>query len=116
MSAGTVWALVALCALVTFATKGIGPAATGDRELPAPIGRIVVLLASALLAALVVTQALADGARLHVGADTAGVAVAAVLLWRRGSGAAGRPGCRPGHRRAPLRRHRLTLGVPLPRT
>ena len=28
-------------------------------------------------------NALADGNRLHVGADTAGVAVAAVLLWRR---------------------------------
>lgn len=42
-----------------------------------------MLLASALLAALVVTQALADGDEIHVGADTAGTAVAAVLLWRR---------------------------------
>jgi len=32
---------------------------------------------------LVTTSALADGDRLHVGADTAGAAVAAVLLWRR---------------------------------
>ena len=42
-----------------------------------------VLLGAALLAALVVTNALADGDRLHVGADTAGVAVAGLLLWRR---------------------------------
>ncbi len=45
--------------------------------------RVVVLLAPALLAALVVTNALADGDRLRVGADTAGAVVAAVLLWRR---------------------------------
>jgi hypothetical protein len=35
------------------------------------------------MAALVVTSALADGTELRVGADTAGVATAGVLLWRR---------------------------------
>jgi hypothetical protein len=45
--------------------------------------RVVVLLSSALMAALVVTSALADGTELRVGADTAGVATAGVLLWRR---------------------------------
>ncbi len=83
MSSGTVWAVVALVALVTFVTKGAGPAATGARELPAPAVRVVLLLSSALLSALVVTNAAADGGRLHVGADTAGALVAAVLLWRR---------------------------------
>ena len=83
MSTGTVWAVVGLAALTTFVTKGVGPAATGSRELPAPAVRVVVLLGSALLSALVVTNALADGQRLHVGADTAGAAVAALLLWRR---------------------------------
>jgi branched-subunit amino acid transport protein len=78
-----VWAVVALAALTTLLTKGVGPAATGARELPAPAVRVVVLLAPALLAALVVTNALADGDRLAVGADTAGAAVAALLLWRR---------------------------------
>ena len=42
-------------------------------------------MAPALLAALVVTQALADGERLHVGADTAGVAAAGLVVWRGGS-------------------------------
>lgn len=79
----TVWLLVALTAVTTLVTKGVGPAATGERELPAPAVRVVVLLSSALLSALVVTNALADGDRLHVGADTAGAAVAALLLWRR---------------------------------
>ncbi|MDP9498069.1 MAG: AzlD domain-containing protein [Actinomycetota bacterium] len=83
VTSATVWWVVALCALVTFAAKGLGPAAVGARELPAPVTRVVVLLASALLTALVVTNALADGSRLHVGADTAGVAVAALLAWRR---------------------------------
>ncbi len=83
MSTGTVWAVIALAALTTFVTKGVGPAATGSKELPPWAVRVVMLLAAPLLAALVVTNALADGDRLHVGADTAGALVAAVLLWRR---------------------------------
>lgn len=83
MSSGTVYLVVVLTALTTLVTKGVGPAATGSRELPAPAVRVVVLLAPALLAALVVTNALADGDRLGVGADTAGALVAALLLWRR---------------------------------
>jgi hypothetical protein len=63
-----VWLVVVLTALTTVVTKGIGPAVTGSRELPAPAVRVVVLLAPALLAALVVTNALADGDRLAVGA------------------------------------------------
>jgi branched-subunit amino acid transport protein len=83
VSAATWWVLVALCVVTTALTRGVGPAATGDRELPPAAVRVVVLLSSALLAALVVTSALADGTELRVGADTAGVAVAGVLLWRR---------------------------------
>jgi branched-subunit amino acid transport protein len=44
-----------------------------------------VLLAPALLAALVVTQAFADGQRLAVGPETAGVAAGALIVWRTGS-------------------------------
>lgn len=83
MSGSTAWLVVLLCAAVTFATKGVGPAATGARELPAPAVRVVALLGSALLSALVATNALADGDRVHLGADTVGVLVAGVLLWRR---------------------------------
>ena len=83
MTATTAWLAVVLCALTTFTNKGLGPLALGSRELPAPVVRVVVLLGCPLLAALVVTSALADGGRLHVGADTAGVAVAGLLLWRR---------------------------------
>ncbi|MDP3713876.1 MAG: AzlD domain-containing protein [Mycobacteriales bacterium] len=83
MSATTVWTTIALVALVTFVCKGIGPFAIGERELPAPLVRVVALLGSALLAALVVTSALAEGPELAVGAKTVGIGVASVLLWRR---------------------------------
>ncbi len=83
MSTGDAWLVVVLTAVVTFAAKAIGPFVAGDRALPAPVTRVVVMLASTLLAALVVSSALADGDRLHVGADTAGVTVAGILLWRR---------------------------------
>jgi hypothetical protein len=54
----------------------------GGRELPAWSASVIAALAPALLAALVVTAALADGERLAVGPDSAGVAVAGVALWR----------------------------------
>jgi branched-subunit amino acid transport protein len=85
VSAGTAWAVVGLCAVVTAFIKGIGPFALGGRDLPSWFGGVVALLAPALLAALVVTQALADGDQLAVGADTAGVAAAGVALWRGAS-------------------------------
>jgi branched-subunit amino acid transport protein len=79
------WALIAGCAVVTFLIKAAGPVALGGRELPRRVDDVVALLAPALLAALVVTQALADDDRLHVGADTAGVAAAGVAVWRGAS-------------------------------
>jgi branched-subunit amino acid transport protein len=82
VSAGTTWALIGLCAVVTAAIKAAGPVALGHRELPGWFTDVIALMAPALLAALVCTAALADGDHLAVGADTAGVAVAGVALWR----------------------------------
>lgn len=79
---GQLWALIAGCAAVTFAIKAAGPVALGGRDLPPRFTAVIVLMAPALLAALIVTQALADGERWHVGADTAGVAAAGVVVWR----------------------------------
>lgn len=76
------WTLIGLCAVVTTAIKGVGPIALGHRDLPGWFTGVIVLMAPALLAALVVTAALADGDRLAVGADTVGVAVAGLALWR----------------------------------
>jgi branched-subunit amino acid transport protein len=85
VSTTTVWALVGLCALVTAAIKGAGPFVLGGHDLPSWFNRVIALMAPALLAALVCTATLADGDRLQVGADTAGVAVAGILLWRGAS-------------------------------
>jgi branched-subunit amino acid transport protein len=83
MDSALVWAAVALCAVVTAAERAIGPVTTGERTLPPAVTRVLALLAPALLTALVVTQVFADGGRLAVGADTVGVGVAVLLLWRR---------------------------------
>ena len=56
--------VIAGMALITFAIKAAGPVALGGRDLPIWFTSVVVLLAPALLAALVATQALADGDRL----------------------------------------------------
>lgn len=79
------WVLIAAVAAVTFAIKAAGPVALGGRDLPAPLMRVIELLAPALLAALIATNALADGDRLVVGADTAGVAAAGLVVWRGGT-------------------------------
>ena len=81
----TTWVVIAGCAVVTFVIKAVGPVALGGRDLPAPLVRVIALMAPALLAALIATNALADGDRLHVGADTAGVAAAGLVVWRTGS-------------------------------
>ncbi len=83
------WVVVATCAVVTALIKGVGPVAFGGRELPRWSAGVIALTAPALLAALVVTSALADGRQLAVGAQTAGVALAAVVFARGGSVLAG---------------------------
>ena len=85
MSTATTWALIGGCAAITAAIKAAGPVALGGRELPHWFTSIVTLMGPALFAALVVTQVLADGRDLGVGADTAGVALAGVAAWRGAS-------------------------------
>ena len=79
------WLVVAGCAIVTALIKGFGPVAVGGRTLAPWAGGVIVLMAPALLAALVVSAALANGRHLAVGAQTAGVAVAGLVLARGGS-------------------------------
>jgi branched-subunit amino acid transport protein len=78
-------AVIAGCAVTTFAIKAAGPVALGGRELPGWFTSVIILLAPALFAALVVTQALADGRHLAVGPDTVGVAAGGLVAWRTGS-------------------------------
>jgi branched-subunit amino acid transport protein len=78
----TIWLLIGGCAVVTAIIKAAGPVALGGRALPPRFTSVIALMAPALLAALVVTSALADADRLTVGADTAGVAVAGIAMVR----------------------------------
>jgi branched-subunit amino acid transport protein len=82
VSDSDIWLVVALCAVVTAVIKGAGPVALGGRELPAWFNGIIKLMAPALLAALVCVATLSHDKEWAVGADTAGVAVAGVLLAR----------------------------------
>ena len=79
------WLMIAGCAVVTAIIKAAGPVVLGGRELPPRAAGVIALMAPALLAALVVTQALADGSQLHAGADTVGVVAAGLAVWRGGS-------------------------------
>jgi len=74
--------LVLGLALLTAAIKAAGPVAFGGRPLPPRVGLVIGLLAPALLAALVVTQALAHEDHLTIDGRTAGVAVAGIAFWR----------------------------------
>ena len=78
-----VWVLILGLAALTALVKALGPVLLGGRDLPAWFSRVTVLMAPALLSALVVTSVLATGRSWSVGAHTVGVAVAAVMLWRR---------------------------------
>jgi branched-subunit amino acid transport protein len=80
-----IWILILLVAALTAAIKAAGPIALGGRELPAWFSSIVSVMPAAVLAALVVTAALANGEEWSVGPDTAGVAAAGIIAWRGGS-------------------------------
>ena len=80
LSEGQVWVMIAALTVMAAMTKAVGPAVIGGRALPRWAGGMIAVTAPALLSALVVTSVLADGQRLAVGAQTAGVGVAALLL------------------------------------
>jgi hypothetical protein len=78
-----IWATVAVLALATAGLKLAGPLVLGGRPLRPGLLVIVELLASALLAALVVVETFGKGRSLTLDARALGVAFAAVALWRR---------------------------------
>lgn len=80
-----VWVTIVALALATAALKLAGPLILGGRPLPPRAMGIVEMLASALLAALVVVETFGKGRALTVDARALGVAFAALVLARRGS-------------------------------
>jgi hypothetical protein len=79
----SVWILIAALALATAGLKVAGPLALGGRPLPARVLDVVELMASALLAALVMVETFGKGGSLVLDARVVGAAFAAVAIWRR---------------------------------
>lgn len=78
-----VWLCVLVVGVATIAIKASGPVLAADRELPQGAARVVDLLAPALLAALVATQALATDEELVLDERAAGLLAAGVAILLR---------------------------------
>ena len=77
------WLLISVLAVGTVLMKTLGPVLAGGRQPPAPLTRVVALVAPALISALIVTGTFTQGQQLIIDARAVGVAVAAVALWFR---------------------------------
>ena len=78
-----VWVSIGVVAVVNFAIKASGPVLLAGREIPARLVEVIALLASAILAALVVVGTLSEDGRLKLDEQSAGVAVAGAALLLR---------------------------------
>jgi branched-subunit amino acid transport protein len=78
------WTAVLVVGVATIALKAAGPVLAGGRELPLGSARVVNLLAPALLAALVATQAFASEEALVLDERGAGLVAAAGAILLRG--------------------------------
>jgi branched-subunit amino acid transport protein len=75
-----VWLCVLVVGGATIACKATGPVLLGRRELPGWLAGPVALLAPAVLAALVVTQAVGGDRELVLDARVAGLAAGAIAV------------------------------------
>jgi len=78
-----VWLCVLVVGVATVAINASGPVLAAGRELPQGAARVVDLLAPALLAALVATQAFASEDELVLDERAAGVLAAGVAILLR---------------------------------
>lgn len=77
------WLVVAAVGLVTMLFKASGPVLLGRRALPPRVLALVEVLAPAMLAALVVTQAVGGDRAIVIDERLAGVAAAGAAIWLR---------------------------------
>jgi len=75
-----VWLVVGAVGVATIAIKATGPVLLGGRSLPPRLADVVELLAPAVLAALVVTQAVGGDGEIVVDERVPALAAAAVAL------------------------------------
>jgi branched-subunit amino acid transport protein len=74
------WLVVAVVAVATIAFKASGPVLLGDRRLPPRVAGVVDVLAPAMLAALVVSQAVGGDGEIVLDERLLGVAAGAVAI------------------------------------
>ena len=74
------WLVIAVVGVVTMGFKASGPVLLGGRALPLRVAAVVDVLAPAMLAALVVTQAVGGDRALVLDERLAGVAAGAVAV------------------------------------
>ena len=75
--------MVGVVGVVTIAFKASGPVLLGRRELPPRALALVEVLAPAMLAALVVTQAVGGDRAIELDERLAGVVAGGVAIWLR---------------------------------
>ncbi|MET0837675.1 MAG: AzlD domain-containing protein [Marmoricola sp.] len=75
--------LILVLAVGTVLMKTIGPVLAGGRQPPAPLTRVIALVAPALISALIVAGTFTQGQQLVIDARAAGLAVGAIALWLR---------------------------------
>ena len=79
----TAWTVVVAVGAATILIKAAGPALLGGRPLPDRLMSVIELLAPAVLAALVVTQAVGGDHELVFDSRLIGLAAGAVTIWFR---------------------------------
>ena len=77
------WLVIAVVGLATMLFKASGPVLLARRELPPRVAALVEVLAPAMLAALVVTQAVGGDRELVFDERLAGVVAGGVAVWLR---------------------------------
>ena len=76
------WAAVLALTVGSYSLKAIGLVALRGRRLPPFLDEVLVLLPAALFGALIVVSTIGGDRALVIDARVAGVAAAAIALWR----------------------------------
>jgi branched-subunit amino acid transport protein len=79
---GNAWAVIGALAAGTFLIKAAGPAVLGQRPLPERLTGVIALLAPALLAGLVITEAFSGPQPHHVTVDARAVGLVVAVIGR----------------------------------
>jgi branched-subunit amino acid transport protein len=77
------WSTLLIIGFGAYAFKALGLAVIGSRSMPERVTACLDLLPAALLPALIVANTLVSDRRMVIDARIAGVAVAALLTWRK---------------------------------